>query len=282
MKINSLKIQGFKSFSNHTLLEFDHGITAIVGPNGSGKSNILEAIRWVLGEQSHSLLRSKRSEDVIWAGSPGKPRAGMAEVEISIDNHDKSIPLPYEEISITRRAYRSGENEYLINGRKARLRDVQEIGAIIGESFTFINQGSVDEVLLISPEHRTVLLEQAADITHHFKRRDETLKRLAEVEDNLRRVEDLLNDSRPRLKSLIKQVNNLRSKEVEEEKLRQLLEAYYSRQIQDIESQIGSARHRKVHLQNRRDQILDRLPTLESQKRLIEQDIEKRKTTLSG
>ena len=277
MKINSLKIQGFKSFSNHTLLEFDHGITAIVGPNGSGKSNILEAIRWVLGEQSHSLLRSKRSEDVIWAGSPGKPRAGMAEVEISIDNHDKSIPLPYEEISITRRAYRSGENEYLINGRKARLRDVQEIGAIIGESFTFINQGSVDEVLLISPEHRTVLLEQAADITHHFKRRDETLKRLAEVEDNLRRVEDLLNDSRPRLKSLIKQVNNLRSKEVEEEKLRQLLEAYYSRQIQDLESQIGSARHRKVHLQNRRDQILDRLPTLESQKRLIEQDIEKRK-----
>jgi chromosome segregation protein len=146
-RLKQLDIQGFKSFATPTSFVFDTGITAIIGPNGSGKSNISDALRWVLGEQSYSNLRGRRTEDIIFAGSSARSPLGMAEVTLTLDNVDGSLPIAFSEVSITRRAYRSGENQYLINGAKVRLKDVLQVTASLGQTYKVICQGLVDAVL---------------------------------------------------------------------------------------------------------------------------------------
>ena len=166
-RLLSLELQGYKTFANQTPFEFPGTVTAIVGPNGSGKSNIADAIRWVLGEQSYSLLRAKKTVDMIFSGSEQRPRAGMASVSITFNNEDNWLPIDYSEVVLTRRAYRDGQNEYLINNQKVRLRDVHELLAQTGladRTYTIIGQGLVDVALAIRPDERRRLFEEAAGI----------------------------------------------------------------------------------------------------------------------
>jgi chromosome segregation protein len=214
MRLKKLMLQGYKTFASKTEFIFDEGITAIVGPNGSGKSNIADAVRWVLGEQSYSTLRGKRTTDMIFAGSRTRPRAGMAQAILTLDNSDGWLPIDYSEVEIGRRAFRSGENEYILNGQKVRLKDITDLLATSGLSqrtYTIIGQGLVDQALSLRAEERRALFEEAAGINHYKSRRAETLRRLQETQRNLQRLYDILAEIRPRLNSLRRQANRARN-----------------------------------------------------------------------
>ena len=233
MKLKRLRLQGYKTFASKTEFDFDAGITAIVGPNGSGKSNIADAIRWVLGEQSYSTLRGKRTVDMIFAGSQTRARAGMAQAVLTLDNSDGWLPIDYSEVEIGRRAFRSGENEYLINGQKVRLRDVQDLLATSGlaeRTYTIIGQGLIDQALSLRADERRALFEEAAGVSHYQARRAETLRRLEETQRNLERVHDILSEIRPRLGALKRQANRARNYEQVQADLRQLLRVWYGYQ----------------------------------------------------
>ncbi len=207
MYLKRLEIQGFKTFATKTIFEFRPGVSAIVGPNGSGKSNVVDAMRWVLGEQSYSTLRSRKAEDLIFGGGPRRAPAGFAEVSLTIDNSDRTLPLAFDTVTITRRSTRSGEHEYFINKAKVRLRDIQEATASLGGSYTIINQGLVDNVLDLRPEERRRLFEDAADISVHEQRRNDAMRRLRETDTNVRRCDDVIGELEPRLRSLRRQAN---------------------------------------------------------------------------
>ncbi len=205
MRLNHLVLQGYKSFATRTEFLFPTGITAIVGPNGSGKSNIADGIRWVLGERSMRTLRGTSSTDMIFAGGRRRARAGMAEVSLTLDNSDGWLPIEFSEVTITRRAYRSGENEYLLNGARVRLRDITELLAESGLSqraYTVIGQGLVDAALSLRPQERRTLFEEAAGISLYRARREEAIRRLDETQRNLERVHDIINEIEPRLRRL--------------------------------------------------------------------------------
>lgn len=208
MRLKSLEVQGYKSFANKVEFIFDEGITAVVGPNGSGKSNVADAIRWVLGEQSYSNLRGKKTEDMIFSGSDGRARLGLASVTLVLDNADKWLPLDFSEVTISRRAYRSGENEYFLNGSRVRLKDVSELLAKSGlsrQTYTVIGQGTIDRVLSLHAEERRKLFEEAAGITFHRQKRAETLAKLEVTRANLLRVNDIVKEIEPRMQHRQKQ-----------------------------------------------------------------------------
>src|SRR5574339_226652 len=163
LRLKSLELQGYKTFASRSVFEFASGITAIVGPNGSGKSNIADALRWVLGEQSYSLLRGKKTEDMIFNGSEHRPRASMASAHIVFDNTTGWLPVDFTEVGMTRRAYRDGHNEYLLNDQHVRLRDMNELLVASGLSertYTFLGQGLVDDSLELKPEDRRSMFER--------------------------------------------------------------------------------------------------------------------------
>lgn len=201
-RLSRLDLQGFKSFATKTRFQFEPGITAIVGPNGSGKSNVADAVRWVLGETSHSALRSKKTEDVIFAGGRGKSPSGMAEVTVTFDNEDHWLPSEFAEVTVTRRAFRGGGGEYLINGRKVRLKDVARLVASLGQSYTVVGQGLVDAALSQRAEDRRGLFEHAADLTGLRLRVAEGERNLNETDTNVTRLTDLLSQVEPNLKRL--------------------------------------------------------------------------------
>ena len=208
MRLRSLDIQGYKTFASKTNFAFSSGITAIVGPNGSGKSNIADAIRWVLGEQSFNTLRGKRTEDMIFAGTDTRARLGMAEVSINLDNLEQWLPIEYSEVTISRRAYRSGENEYFLNGTRTRLRDITDLLSSSGlgpGSYVVIGQGLVDEALSLNPMERRRLFEQAAGITPYQRKRDVAVRKLEETRQNMLRVNDVISEIAPRFSALQRQ-----------------------------------------------------------------------------
>ncbi|MFN2188252.1 MAG: AAA family ATPase, partial [Candidatus Promineifilaceae bacterium] len=210
MRLKRLSLHGYKTFATKTDFEFGEGITAIVGPNGCGKSNIADAIRWVLGEQSYSTLRGRRTTDMIFAGSRSRARAGMAQAVLTLDNAEGWLSIDYSEIEIGRRAYRSGENEYILNQQKVRLRDVNELIANSGlgaRTYTIIGQGLVDQALSLRAEERRALFEEAAGITHYKLKRAETIRHLDETKRNLERVYDIIAEIEPRLRSLRQQAS---------------------------------------------------------------------------
>lgn len=207
-RLKSLELQGYKTFATLTRLEFPGQITAIVGPNGSGKSNIADSVRWVLGEQSYSLLRAKRTEDMIFSGSQQRSRAGMASTTISFNNEDGWLPIDYSEVAISRRAYRDGQNEYLLNGQKVRLKDISELLNQTGLSertYTIIGQGLVDVALALKPDERRQLFEEAAGIGLYRSRKEDALRRLDSTRKNLDRILDIMTEIRPRLRTLERQ-----------------------------------------------------------------------------
>lgn len=230
MFIKRVVIQGFKTFAKRTEFIFETGITAVVGPNGSGKSNIVDAVRWCLGEQSFSMLRSKKTSDVIFSGSDKRARLGMAEVILTLDNSAGQVPLDFTEIEIARRAYRDGNNEYLLNGKRVRLQDVTEILSHTGlakRTYAVIGQGLIDRVLNLSPEDRRTLFEEAAGITGYQQKRTTTLNRLEATQQNLVRVRDILTELTPRLKYLQRQAERAQEYERIAADLRSMLRDWY-------------------------------------------------------
>ena len=208
MLVRRLEINGFKSFAERAIVEFGPGATGIVGPNGTGKSNITDAIRWALGEQNPRMLRSSRMEDIIFNGSETRKPLGFAEVILTVDNADGLIPLEFAEISITRRLYRSGESEYLLNGSPARLRDITDLLAntCLGrEGYSLIGQGRIDEVLMSTPESRRGLFDEACGIGLHRGRKREALARLGDVAGRLERVSDVTTELESQLTPLDRQ-----------------------------------------------------------------------------
>jgi chromosome segregation protein len=230
MLIKKVVIQGFKTFANRTEFVFDPGITAVVGPNGSGKSNVVDAVRWCLGEQSFSLLRSKKTSDIIFAGSDKRARLGMAQVSVTLDNSGGEIPIDYVEVEISRRAYRDGDNEYLINGQKVRLQDVSDLLSQTGlgkRTYSVIGQGLIDRVLSLAPEERRSIFEEAAGITGYQVKRDTALRRLDATQQNLTRVRDITTELAPRLGYLRRQAERAREHEQMATDLRGLLREWY-------------------------------------------------------
>lgn len=229
-RLKSLELHGYKTFANRTLFEFAGTVTAIVGPNGSGKSNIADSLRWVLGEQSYSLLRAKKTEDMIFSGSENRPRAGMASATITFDNTENWLPIDFSEVAITRRAYRDGQNEYLINGQRMRLKDVSELlsqSGLAERTYTVIGQGLVDAALSLKAEERRRLFEEAAGIGLHRSRREESLKRLENTRRNLERVQDILSELQPRLRSLERQARRVQEYEQVKTDLQEMLREWY-------------------------------------------------------
>ena len=195
-------MQGFKSFPDKTVLEFNKGITAVVGPNGSGKSNISDAVRWVLGEQSTKTLRGSKMEDVIFSGTDVRKAKGFAEVTLRLDNTDRSLNKDSDEVSVTRRYYRSGDSEYLVNGESARLRDVNELFMDTGlgrDGYSIVGQGKIADMVSPKASERRDMLEEAAGISHFRYRRGDAIKRLAQAEENLVRLRDILSELESRV-----------------------------------------------------------------------------------
>ena len=207
MRLKRLEIYGFKSFADRTVVVFDQGITGIVGPNGSGKSNLSDAVRWVLGEQSAKALRGGKMEDVIFNGTQKRKRLGYCEVSLVFDNEDHALPVDFAEVMITRRVYRSGEGEYYINKAACRLRDIIELFRDTGvgkEGYSIIGQGRIGEILSQKSEDRRGIFEEAAGIVKYRTRKEESEKRLANMRDNLSRVEDIIAELESQLEPLAK------------------------------------------------------------------------------
>jgi len=275
MFLKKLEISGFKSFANRTTLDFSmshdgiRGITAVVGPNGSGKSNIADSLRWVMGEQSMKNLRGKKSEDIIFAGSGKKARLGSAQVTLFFDNADKRIPLEFDEVSITRKIYRSGEGEYLVNGSRARLQDVVDILAKAGigkESYSIINQGMADAVLNATPLDRRSIIEEAAGVKQYQIKKERSLRKLDSTRDNLDKAKSLAEEIKPHLKMLKRQAEKAAQSEGVTAELREKqikLYTYLWQNFQQEKSKFNEAKDgmgvTMMNLQREMDKLADEL-----------------------
>ena len=213
MLLKKLEIYGFKSFADKFTFDFKEGITCIVGPNGSGKSNVSDAVRWVLGEQSAKNLRGGKMEDVIFAGTEIRKPMGFASVSIYFDNADRSLNMPYDEVVVSRRVYRSGESEYKINGAACRLRDIEELFYDTGvgqEGYSIIGQGRIDRILSGKKDDKRELFEEAASIVTFKKRKEKAIKELKAEEENLTRIRDINVELEARLEPLREASENAR------------------------------------------------------------------------
>ncbi len=242
LRLKQLDLHGYKTFATKSEFTFSEGISAIVGPNGSGKSNVVDSIRWVLGEQSFGLLRGKKTEDMIFAGSELRPRAGMAQATLTFDNSDGWLPIDFTEVAIARRAYRDGENEYLLNGQRVRLRDIGELLAKCGlaeRTYTIIGQGLIDTALSLKAEERRALFEEAAGIGVYRNKREDALRKLDATQRNLERVLDILAEIKPRLRSLERQAQRARDFNQVRDDLHALLKLWYGyhwhRAVEELE-----------------------------------------------
>ena len=225
MYLKNIEVQGFKSFAQKINFEFHNGITGIVGPNGSGKSNVGDAVRWVLGEQSAKQLRGGNMQDVIFSGTELRKPLSFASVAITLDNSDHKLPVDFEEVTVTRRLYRSGESEYRINGSSCRLKDINEMFYDTGigkEGYSIIGQGQIDKILSGKPEERRELFDEAAGIVKFKRRKNTTMKKLEEEQQNLVRVTDILSELTKQLEPLERQSETAKIYLAKRENLKEL------------------------------------------------------------
>src|SRR4249920_1356785 len=211
--LRQLTLKGFKSFADPTVLTFEPGVTVVVGPNGSGKSNIVDAVAWVLGAQAPSSVRSQKMDDVIFAGTAKRPALGRAEVILTLDNSAQLLPIEFNEVTITRTLFRTGESEYSINNVPCRLLDIQELLSDAGvgrQQHVIISQGQIDAVLNAKPEERRLIIEEAAGVLKFRRRKEKAERRLAATEANLTRIQDLLREVRRQLRPLERQADAAR------------------------------------------------------------------------
>ena len=223
MYLKTLTLRGFKSFASATTMRFEPGITCIVGPNGSGKSNVVDAFSWVMGEQGVKPLRGGKMEDVVFAGTSGRPALGRAEVSLTIDNSDGALPIDYSEVTISRLLFRSGQSEYAINGDQCRLLDIAELLSDTGlgrEMHVIVGQGQLDEVLNAGPDARRALIEEAAGVLKHRRRKEKAVRKLDAMQANLTRLVDLTGELGRRLKPLGRQAEIARKAAVIQADLR--------------------------------------------------------------
>jgi chromosome segregation protein len=274
MHVLRLDVQGFKTFANKTSLAFLSpqdgacGITSIVGPNGSGKSNLSDAMRWVLGEQSMKLLRGKKSEDVIFSGSTGRARSGFAEVSITFDNTKHEMPLEASEVAITRRLYRDGESEYLVNNRPARLADIQLLlaEANVGQrSYCVIGQGMVDHILISTPEERKAFFDDATGVKPLQLKRHQAFLKLRQTCENLNEAHRLLQEIEPRVRSLKRQVNRLQQREEVESELTAFEQEYYGTLWWQLQDRLASVRTQVKNTESSLQKERSEFETLEAQ-----------------
>ena len=246
-RLRELRLHGFKSFADPTRFVFEPGVNAVIGPNGSGKSNMADAVRWVLGEQSNRSLRTRRADDVIFAGSEQRKPQGMAEAILTLDNADGWLPIEFAEVSVGRRAYRSGESEYLINGARARLRDVVELlgeGRLGANELVVVGQGTVDAALSLRPEERRQLFEEAAGVKNLQVRRNEASARLVRAADNLTRVSDLIGELKPQVRRLGLQAEHQQQHATLGRRARALVQETHRRAELAARDALGDARRR--------------------------------------
>ncbi|OGX38892.1 MAG: hypothetical protein A3C36_03745 [Omnitrophica WOR_2 bacterium RIFCSPHIGHO2_02_FULL_52_10] len=258
MYFKKLEIFGFKSFADKTVLHFEPGITAIVGPNGCGKSNIFDAVRWVLGEQSVKELRGSSMEDVIFSGTASKPSLGFAEVSLTLANESRMLKIEYDEVTITRRLFRSGESEYLLNKTVVRLRDIQELlmGTGIGaEAYSLIQQGKVDLVVSARPDDRRMIFDEAAGITKYKTKKREAMNRLKDTENNLLRINDITVEVKRQIGSIERQANKARKYKVEFERLKGLEVQMAERQINSFDEHKSGIRAKLEALREKEGQL---------------------------
>src|SRR6056297_3678590 len=263
--LKALELAGFKSFADRTRFEFPEGITVIVGPNGSGKSNIVDAMKWVLGSQSPKSLRGKDMSDVIFKGSQTRGPTGAAEATIIFDNSDGTLPVDAPEVHVTRRVYRSGEGEYLINKQPVRLKDVRDLirGTGIGiDAYSLIEQGKVDRMLQANAKERRAIFEEAAGISRFKSKKVEAERRLARVQTNLTRLGDIVDEVASRLKSLKSQAGKAERYRQATERLRQLRThvawtdwAELTAEIDAAEVELAAATRRQAELEAKRVEL---------------------------
>ncbi len=263
MHLKSLTVRGFKSFASATTFEFEPGVTAVVGPNGSGKSNVVDALSWVMGEQGAKTLRGGKMEDVIFAGTSGRPPLGRAHVSLTIDNSDGALPIDYSEVTISRTLFRTGGSEYAINGAGCRLLDIQELLSDSGlgrEMHVIVGQGQLDKVLHATPEDRRGFIEEAAGILKHRRRKEKTVRKLEAMQANLARLSDLTGEIRRQLTPLGKQ-------------------AEVARRAQTVQFEVRDARCRLladdlVQLQSVLEQDVADETALKARRAVVERDLE--------
>ncbi|MCG8589762.1 MAG: chromosome segregation protein SMC [Proteobacteria bacterium] len=256
MRLKSLQLHGFKSFVDRTTFQFRDGINCVVGPNGCGKSNVVDAVRWVMGEQSPRRLRGKGMEDVIFAGAENRPPIGMAEVVLTFDNGDGQAPAPfasYAEIQVARRLYRSGESEYLLNKTPCRMRDIQDFlrdTGIGAKGYTIVEQGKVAEVVSARPEDRRMLIEDAAGIAKYKARRREAESKIASTEQNLTRVNDVLGEIRRQIASIERQARKAARYKRLRETQRVLELSLAADERRSLHEKVAEAEQRRVQLRD--------------------------------
>ena len=282
MFLEKLEIQGFKSFANKNELIFPgflaggkRGITAVVGPNGSGKSNVADAVRWVMGEQSMKTLRGKKSDDIIFAGSDKRGKLGMAEVSLYLNNEDGSAPIDYAQLVITRRLFRDGASEYIINGARVRLFDIQMLlaKANIGhKTYSVIGQGMVESFLNTSLSERKEFFDEATGVRQYQIKRDDALNKLRGSLENLGQSQMLLNEIEPHLKTLTKQVAKLEKRESLATELAALQKDYYSGAWQELDRQLSAVNSELLNLEKNKDDKEKKIAVVNDELSTIEQE----------
>ncbi|OGH85142.1 MAG: hypothetical protein A2493_02950 [Candidatus Magasanikbacteria bacterium RIFOXYC12_FULL_33_11] len=275
MYVKKLEINGFKSFANNTTIDFpspkkngQYSVTAIVGPNGSGKSNVVDAFRWVLGEQSMKHLRGKKSEDVIFAGSEGKGKMGLASVTMLLDNKDKRVKVDYDELEISRKLYRSGDSEYLLNGSPVRLIDLQILlaQAQFGQgSYSVISQGTIDRLLLQTPSERKGFFDEAVGIKEFQIKRHHSMLKLNKTSENIAQAEAMLHEVEPHLKTLKKQVSKLEKRQEVEMGLRETQEKYYFTLHSNLSENLSKLQINFDEVNNTYNEVNERLTSVQNE-----------------
>ncbi|MTI69971.1 MAG: chromosome segregation protein SMC [Firmicutes bacterium] len=278
MYLKRLELQGFKSFADKTVIDFENEITGVVGPNGSGKSNISDSIRWVLGEQSAKTLRGSKMEDIIFAGTSSRRPLGFAEVTLVLDNKDSAMPIDYTEVSVTRRVFRSGESEYYINKTGCRLKDIKELFMDTGvgiDGYSIIGQGKIDEILSSKSEDRRNLFEEAAGIVKYKTRKNQSEKKLNKTKDNLLRINDIITELDKQIMPLKQQSKKAQEYLNLSSDLKDLEVSLYTREIKRLNEQ-------SKHLENQKELIEKQLKYNEEKKNEIDENYNKIKKNLEA
>ncbi len=268
MYLEKVVINGFKSFAEDTEFIFDHRFVSIVGPNGSGKTNVADAMRWVMGEQSLKLMRMKKATDAIFAGSDKRSRLGMAQVDLHINNHDGRLNIDYPEVVISRRLARDGETEYLINKSKVRLQDILLLLAQANfgqKSYGVIGQGMITDIVNANPQDRKDFFDEATGVKEFQIKRDQAINKLIRTEDNLQRVEDLLVEIEPRLRSLKRQVEKLDKRQRIEEQLAEVQTQYYGSSLVELNNRLTNLQTDAENLRTNQTTVHQKLTSIESE-----------------
>src|SRR4051812_22193660 len=267
MRLKRLEMVGFKSFAERTRVEFEAGITSVVGPNGCGKSNIADSIRWGLGEMSAKSLRSQQMLDVIFNGTSNRPAQGLCEVSLTFDNSSHQIPIDFTEVTVARRLFRSGESEYYINKTQCRLKDIRDLFLDTGignDGYYIMAQGKIEFILGAKPEERRELFEEAAGVSKYKVRREEALRKLNKVEQDMLRLNDSLAIYKQQIDSLDAAVRKAKQHQKYQEELRTLEIATLLHQQQDLQSQLETLSGRQSQQTERLDQLKEDVQTKEA------------------